>query len=61
MNLVNRYCFDNIQKIMNKKTSERKSRKIKHIYVCKKLMSFMYKQFVTITVLIEFGIYSYQN
>ena len=68
MNLVNTYCFDNLKKQnINdnknekkiKKISERKLRKMKHTHICKKLMSNMYKQFVTITVLIiEFGIYS---
>ena len=63
MNLVNRYYFENSKKkaliiIKNKKISEKKSRKIKHTHICKKLLSNMYKQFATITVLIiGFGIY----
>ena len=57
MNLVNGYCFDNSKNKKKSKTSERKSRKIKHTDICKKLMSNMHKQFETITVLIiEFGI-----
>ena len=64
MNLVNRYCFGNSKKTLitiknkkNKEVSERKSRKIKHTHTCKNLMSSMHKQFVTITVLIDCGIY----